>query len=119
MDWKEALLAHSKEMGIDPENLPAEETLNPDAGADPGKSYLASSRLHILMERKGRAGKTATIIEGFGCDGAELKLIATRLKQRLGTGGSVRGSEILVQGDRRRDVAEFLESLGFRHISVG
>lgn len=114
MDWKEALLARSKEMGIEPE-AQAEETASPDNLAE-DDSYLKSP-LHIVMERKGRAGKTATIIEGFTCSPARLKEIASTLRQRLGTGGSVRGCEILIQGDRREDVFSALRNLGFSRIS--
>ena len=114
MDWKEALLAQSRAMGIDPADAPAEEASEVSA---PSTEYLSTSKLHLIMERKGRAGKTATIIEGFTCTPAELKDIATRLKQRLGTGGSTRGSEILLQGDRRADLYDILKEMGFKHIS--
>lgn len=68
-------------------------------------------RLDIILDRK-RAGKTATIIAGFD-DTADIKEIAQIIKQRLGTGGSARGGEILIQGDRRSDIAQILASLGF------
>lgn len=60
------------------------------------------------MERKGRGGKTATIIEGFPGSDSELKALATRLKQQLGVGGSARGGEILIQGDCRQRLRELL-----------
>lgn len=60
------------------------------------------------MERKGRGGKTATIIEGFTGTDDELKALATRLKQQLGVGGSARGGEILIQGDCRQRLREIL-----------
>ena len=114
MDWKEALLAQSREMGIDPSQLPEEQ---PETEPAPANDYLKTSKLNLVMERKGRAGKTATIIEGVDCDGETLKKIATTLKQRLGTGGSTRGSEILIQGDRRAELRDLLKELGFKHIS--
>lgn len=69
--------------------------------------------LHIVMEKKGRGGKTATIIEGFQCSDDEIDEIARELRKRLGTGGSARGGEILIQGDRRADVARLLREKGF------
>jgi len=114
MDWKEALLAQSRAMGIEPEPQ-AEETADACNPAE-NDSYLKSP-LHIIMERKGRAGKTATIIEGFTCTPARLKEIASSLRQKLGTGGSVRGCEILIQGDRREDVFSALRNMGFSRIS--
>lgn len=65
------------------------------------------------MEKKGRAGKTATIISGFDMPQGELESLAAKLKQRLGAGGSARGGEILIQGDRRKDIASYLRSLGY------
>lgn len=73
-----------------------------------------SSPLLITYERKGRGGKQATIISGFECDDEGLRDIASTLKQRLATGGSARGGEILVQGDRRADAAALLRSMGFK-----
>ena len=70
--------------------------------------------LIVSMERKGRGGKTATIISGFTMDDSEVAEIASRLKSRLGTGGSARGGEILIQGDRREDVAAWLRGQGYK-----
>lgn len=112
MDWKEALLAKSREMGIEPCAAEAEaaETNEQTAPFDP-KGHPA---LHVVTERKGRAGKTATIVEGFTCTESELKDVAARLKSALGTGGSARGGEILIQGDCRERVRAELKRMGFR-----
>lgn len=70
--------------------------------------------VHVYMERKGRGGKTATIVEGFLCDDDELKEIAKTLKVKIGTGGSARGGEILLQGDWRDRTATLLREMGFK-----
>lgn len=70
--------------------------------------------LEIVIERKGRAGKTATIICGFTVSDSQLKEIATKLQRQLGCGGSARAGEILLQGDRRESAARVLRSLGFK-----
>ncbi len=112
MDWKEALLAKSREMGIEPsEPEAAEERQEPRAAAFSTQGHPA---LHVVTERKGRAGKTATIVEGFTCTERELKELAARLKSALGTGGSARGGEILIQGDCRERVRAELKRMGFR-----
>lgn len=80
----------------------------------PSAPSAQSSPLLITYERKGRGGKQATIISGFECDDERLRDIASTLKQRLATGGSARGGEILVQGDRRADAAALLRSMGFK-----
>jgi translation initiation factor 1 len=71
--------------------------------------------LDIVLDRKGRAGKSATIVCGFGdeSDDETITALAAKLKKRLATGGSVRGGEILVQGDRRKEVAELLKAEGY------
>lgn len=71
-------------------------------------------RLDIILEKKGRAGKTATIITGFTLDDEQVAQIASKMKSRLGTGGSARGGEILIQGDRRKDILAFLTENGYK-----
>ena len=65
-------------------------------------------------ERKGRAGKPATIISGFGDDCPELPVLASSMKQKMGCGGSARGGEILLQGDRRQEALDFLTAKGYK-----
>lgn len=104
MDWKDALASLTDL----PEGAP-EETKEPEE-VKPTKRET----LHVLMEKKGRGGKTATIIEGFQCSDNEVDEIARELRKRLGTGGSARGGEILIQGDRRADVVAILREKGFK-----
>lgn len=106
-DWKDALAALSglPEASPDPEQLTTMTT---------AKTMKTSTTLHIVVEKKGRGGKVATIVEGFECSDDEIDDIARDLRKRLGTGGSARGGEILIQGDRRDDVAAILRSRGFK-----
>lgn len=73
-----------------------------------------TTRLDIVYERKGRAGKPATIITGFTVDDDAVADLASDLKKRLGTGGSSRGGEILIQGDRRNDLLRLLTAKGLK-----
>jgi len=75
--------------------------------------------LDIVLDRKGRKGKSATIISGFTIPDSEIESLAAGLKRSLGTGGSVRGGEILIQGDRRDDVLRFLSSRSFKARILG
>lgn len=106
MDWKEVLsgLSDSLPAGEETPGVPEGATEKPKPGG----------KLHIAVEKKGRKGKTATIIYGFTCEDAELQKTATRLKQSLGIGGSARCGEILLQGEVRERAAEILRSLGYR-----
>ena len=110
IDWKDAL---GKAF-----DLPAnEETPEPDkvqqSAADP-LAQQGKTRLDIILERKGRAGKQATIVTGFVCDDEALKQVASDLKRSLGVGGSARGGEILIQGDFRQRVLDKLTAMGFK-----
>lgn len=107
-DWKDAL-------GALRSSLPDEETSDSPAtpAENDNESDIRKEKLHISVERKGRHGKTATIIEGFLCDDESLQDIARLLKQRIGTGGSARGGEILLQGDWKEKASGILRSEGY------
>ncbi|MDE5629738.1 MAG: translation initiation factor [Muribaculaceae bacterium] len=109
-DWTARLAALKLQMDNGNESV---EEIAPENPA-PQKQEPQKERLDIVLERKGRGGKTATIICGFTMDDDELAELASRLKRSLGTGGSARGGEILVQGDRRNDVLRFLTAQGFK-----
>lgn len=98
--------------GMFPDSAPdAAETPAPESASD---SPVQSGRLDIILDRKGRNGKVATIVAGFTIGDEATAQIASRLKRALGTGGSSRGGEILIQGDRRRDVLDFLIAEGLK-----
>ena len=71
-------------------------------------------RLDIILEKKGRGGKVATIVTGFTIDDDEVSALASKMKTSLGTGGSARGGEILIQGDKRDAVLNFLIKQGYK-----
>ena len=108
MDWKDAL-SQLKDSG----NIPVDNTPDP-LPEEQNHDAPQKTPLRILIDRKGRKGKTATIVEGFTGSDDQLQLLAKTLKQRLGTGGSARDGEILIQGDRKENVAEILQSLGYK-----
>lgn len=111
-DWKDMLasLASSGAEGeSDGEGAPGIEERS-EAAPDPH----AHPALHILLDKKGRKGKMATIIEGFEIDDRGVEEIASELKRKIGTGGSSRGGEILLQGDWRVKAAELLRGKGFK-----
>lgn len=84
----------------------------PKAESTP-QSKEKKPKLAIHFERKGRAGKEATIISGFDCEEQAAETGAA-LRRSLGTGGSARGTEVLLQGDRREAARKALQALGFR-----
>lgn len=103
-DWKDILNAtFEKKHEFNPE---AEPTI---------KANAARQDLTIRFEK--RNGKPATIISNFNGSKSELKELAGELKKYCGTGGSAKDDEILIQGDVRNDVANFLRNRG--HIVRG
>lgn len=71
-------------------------------------------QIKISLQTKGRKGKSVTLIQGFQHDPETLHELARTLKQFCGAGGTVKGQEIEIQGDKRRVVAEKLIQLGYR-----
>lgn len=103
MDWKDTL------KGLMPDDYVAQDVPAPQA--EPERQ---TGRLAVNIERKGRGGKTATIISGFTVSDSAVADIAAQLKKTLATGGSARGGEILIQGDCRQRVIEALRALGYK-----
>jgi len=71
------------------------------------------------FSRKGRGGKTVTVLKGFVADESRLKSLAKLLKTKLGTGGSVKNGEIIIQGNNRDKIMEILKGEGYRVKKVG
>ena len=69
-------------------------------------------RPRYRMEK--RRGKPVTIITHLVLDEADLKTLASQLKNRLGTGGTARDGEIELQGEHREVLVPILSQLGFR-----
>lgn len=110
MDWKEMLGQLKNDPTLPPGDDSNEtEVVEESAGKDVKKDVL-----HVLIDKKGRKGKTATIVEGFSCGDDEVADVATMLKKKLGVGGSSRGGEILIQGDCVQKVRQLLIDAGFK-----
>ncbi|MDG5758534.1 stress response translation initiation inhibitor YciH [Natronococcus sp. A-GB1] len=77
-----------------------------------GDLEAAEQLLSIRMEKR-RYGKPVTIVEGFDLPKSELKSVASDLKSSVGTGGTVDGGRIELQGDHRDRVPELLRERGF------
>ena len=75
--------------------------------------------IRVQREVKGRKGKTVTTVSGFQINTDELKNLATELKRRCGTGGSVKDGVIIIQGDHRDNLITELMNRGFKAKIVG
>ncbi|MDE7115557.1 MAG: translation initiation factor [Muribaculaceae bacterium] len=108
MDWKDMLSQLRDDLPQVEDS--AAEAADETKAEKPG---LKKGTIRIVVEKKGRKGKTATIAEGFTCDDDELEEVASKAKRHLGVGGSARGGEILMQGECRERFAAFLRTLGY------
>jgi translation initiation factor 1 len=82
--------------------------------ATPGGPSLSVPRdgfVRLLRDRKGRGGKTVTLVAGVP---GPLDALASDLKRLCGTGGTVRGDVIEIQGDVRERVKPELEKRGYK-----
>ena len=68
----------------------------------------AQQKLKIKLETKHRGGKAVTLVHGFVGTEDDLETLGKNLKNFCGTGGSVKDSEIIIQGDQRDKVLQWL-----------
>ena len=74
------------------------------------------SKISILKQKKGKKGKTITLIKGLGIrNETEVKELLKKLKVFCGTGGTVIGEDIQLQGDMVKKSIKFLLDEGFQN----
>ncbi|MDO6427366.1 stress response translation initiation inhibitor YciH [Thalassotalea sp. 1_MG-2023] len=108
MSWQDQLsqLVYSTDEGrIEPEKV---EQITPSDGT-----------AKVRRETKGRKGKGVIVISGLGLDQKALKSLASTLKKKAGTGGSVVDETIEIQGDKRDVIKAELEKAGYKVKFIG
>lgn len=104
-DWKDRLnIVYSTNPDFKYEETGEEETPTLEKNRQP---------LRVNIERKGREGKTVTVIKGFIGTETDLNALGKLLKTKCGTGGSVKDGEILIQGDMKQRLIDILHTEGY------
>jgi len=75
--------------------------------------------LKVWLDKKQRKGKIVTLITGFIGSANDLKDLEKQLKNICGSGGSSKDGEILIQGDHRDKILDFLISKNYRAKKAG
>lgn len=70
-------------------------------------------KLIVRIDRRQRAGKQVTLVEGFVGRSEDLAALAKTLKTRCGVGGTAKDGEITIQGDLRDKVTALLQGMGY------
>jgi translation initiation factor 1 len=84
---------------------PSESTPTPEAGAQ---------KLRVRLDTKRRAGKVITLVENFIGSASDLTALGKQLKIKCGSGGSVKDGEILIQGDYKEKITQWLRTWGYQ-----
>jgi translation initiation factor 1 len=106
--------------GVQVSDAPAEPTSPLPTPPKPGGIDLAAcSKIVVRRERKGRGGKTATIVAGLQLREKQLDQLAKDLRRALGCGASVDGDTIVVQGDLTTRTAQWLQDHGAKRVVIG
>ncbi|MDO8281204.1 MAG: stress response translation initiation inhibitor YciH [Thermodesulfovibrionia bacterium] len=74
----------------------------------------AQLKLTVRLDRKARAGKSVTLIEGLFIPQQEIEALLKQLKTKLGTGGTVKDTSLEIQGDHCGILIQVLEKMGYR-----
>ena len=74
----------------------------------------SQQKLKIRLETKHRGGKMVSLVEGFTGMNEDLEELGKKLKNFCGTGGSAKDGEIIIQGDQREKILQWLLKNGYK-----
>lgn len=95
---------YSTDPSFRPEGEPEEDIPTAPAAKQP---------LRIRLDTKHRSGKAVTLVDGFIGREEDLEALGKQLKTFCGTGGSVKDGQVIIQGDQRPKVLQWLKKNGY------
>jgi translation initiation factor 1 len=81
--------------------------------------HALQQRVYVRLERKGRGGKSVTLIEGLQISAKDREALLKQLKARLGTGGSLKNDVLEIQGDHCETIIVLLHKMGYKSKRAG
>ena len=105
-DWKDRLgvvFSTNRDFKYESDGKDEQQTLPPQ-----------QQNLKVQLDRKKRAGKSVTLVNGFVGSDDDLKAIGKMLKTKCGVGGTAKDGEILIQGDFCNKIMEILKNEGYK-----
>ncbi len=103
----------------DPQNACACSTSTSTRAGSRDPSAPRDGYVRISRDRKSRAGRVVTVLTGIPGDEHAVAELAQSLKRLCGSGGTVKGDIIEIQGDHRDRLESRLKELGFKVKRVG
>ncbi|MEZ4859704.1 MAG: translation initiation factor [Caldilineaceae bacterium] len=87
--------------------------------AGPFPSRQLNNPVRVYLERKGRGGKSVSVIKGIMSPAHGKEALVKYLKTKLGTGGAVKDADVEIQGDHRDKIVLLLNELGYKAKRAG
>src|SRR5271157_2681741 len=98
-------LVYSTEQAISRKEKPVEKVLQ--------NVCPAQQKVTVRLDKKGRGGKTVTVVDGLQMTQNKMEALLRQLKARLGAGGTVKDTSLEIQGDHRDMLMSVLEVMGY------
>jgi translation initiation factor 1 len=80
---------------------------------------LPQRKVYVRLDRKGRGGKSVTLIEGIQMPGKDGEAFLKQVKTSLGTGGALKNDVVEIQGDHRDAIIAMLQGMGYKPKRAG
>lgn len=114
----------TKDQAKDKQKMPSDRAVYREFGSDaaaferptPSVPDLPPQQQNIRIQasRKGRGGKTVTVIQGFQQSPDSLAQLLKKLKNQCGTGGTLKDETLEIQGDHTQKLLTLLVELGYK-----